>query len=199
MCLLFESIRVQDGELCNLHFHQQRLNRAMQMHYPQANFHKLKDCIEIPAKCFEGIYKCRVTYGREVKNIDFEPYNPRVIRTLKLLEENGISYPHKYADRSLLNALRQKRGKSDEILIVKNGLITDTSFSNIIFFDGSTWLTPSTPLLIGTMRSMLLEQGSITEREIRVADLHLFQKARLINAMLPPETGTDIAIEAIAF
>ena len=60
----------------------------------------------------------------------------------RLIEDNKISYSYKYTTRGSLNELLTKRERYDEILIVKKGFITDTSYSNIIFFDGIKWLTP---------------------------------------------------------
>ena len=77
--------------------------------------------------------------------------------------------------------------------------MTDTSYSNIIFFDGTKWVTPSTPLLHGTMRSFLLKNEIISEMKIKVPDMKQFQKARLINAMNPFESGKDIKIEKIGY
>jgi len=197
MCLLFETIRIHNGVPENLHYHQARLNQAMQHFFEGVPPIDLLHHIEAPAGCKQGIFKCRVTYGRQVISIDFEPYTPKVIATLKLVEDNSISYSYKFADRTALNALREKRGDCDEILIVKNGLVTDTSYSNIAFYDGLRWVTPSTPLLRGTLRSFLLHQGLISEADISLTDLRHYSKARLINAMLPLGTGNDIQTSKI--
>ncbi|HNW52888.1 MAG TPA: aminotransferase class IV family protein [Bacteroidales bacterium] len=192
MCLLFETIRICNGAPENLHYHQARLNKAMQYFFEGAQPINLLQLIQIPSACRQGIFKCRVTYGRQVIAVDFEAYTPKLITTLKLVDDNSISYPYKFADRSQLNALREKRGNCDDILIVKNGLITDTSYSNIVFYDGLRWITPAKPLLQGTMRSHLLHQDLISEADIKASDLHRYHKARLINAMLPLDTGNDI-------
>jgi 4-amino-4-deoxychorismate lyase len=84
-----------------------------------------------------------------------------------------------------------------DVLIVKNGLITDTSFANIAFSDGNKWYTPDTPLLKGTQRAYYLAQGILTERRISPADLRGFTKARLINAMLDLNTGNDITMDNV--
>jgi 4-amino-4-deoxychorismate lyase len=93
--------------------------------------------------------------------------------------------------------LLAKRGDCDDILIVKNGYITDTSFSNIVFFDGDKWVTPARPLLRGTMRESLLKTNYIEETDILVNDLKKFTIARLVNAMLPFRTATDIKLQNI--
>ena len=199
MCLLFETIRICNGVPENLPFHQERVNKAMRCFCEGTQPIDLLKHIQVPPECSYGIYKCRVTYGRQVTSVDFEAYTPKVISSLKLVEDNTILYPHKFTDRSTLNALREMRGNCDEILIVKNGLITDTSFSNIVFSDGNRWFTPSKPLLPGTMRSFLLQRNFVSEAEIRPADLHRYTIARLINAMLPLETSKDIPVANIIF
>jgi 4-amino-4-deoxychorismate lyase len=116
-----------------------------------------------------------------------------------MVVDNEIDYQFKYTDRARLEELK-RRTKADEILIVKNGYITDTSFSNIIFFDWENkWVTPATPLLKGTKRKELLEKGMIHEKEIRPYDLKDFTKARLINAMLDIEDGEEIETGNIFF
>jgi 4-amino-4-deoxychorismate lyase len=88
---------------------------------------------------------------------------------------------------------------SEEILIVKNGLVTDTSFSNIVFYDGSDWITPDPPLLKGTKRTRYLRDGEIRTMKIRSSDISHFEKARLINAMLDLDDSADIHIRDINF
>jgi 4-amino-4-deoxychorismate lyase len=199
MSLLFETIRLQDGVLQNLEYHNARLNHSRKSLYKSPDSIDLQQLIQIPPAFRQGIFKCKVTYSKTVKNIDFKPYLPRTIQSLRLIEDNKISYSYKYTNRGSLNQLLTKRERFDEIIIVKNGFITDTSYSNIIFFDGTRWLTPSTPLLKGTMRSFLLENNLIEEMEIKVADLKFFQKARLINAMNPFESGKDIKMQKIGY
>jgi 4-amino-4-deoxychorismate lyase len=111
-----------------------------------------------------------------------------------------IEYGYKYADRHKLEELFEKRGDCDEVLIVKDGYITDTSISNIVFsLPAGGWITPDTPLLKGTMRSYLLETGQISEAVIRPEDLSLFTETRMINCMMDLESSPSIEIENIRF
>jgi len=197
MSHLFETIRLQDGELQNLEYHESRMNKSRKELFRVSDRIMLHPSILIPVDCKMGIFKCKVVYGTDIQNITFEPYVARKIKSLRLVEDNTITYNYKYTDRDRLNELLTKRGECDDILIVKNGFVTDTSFSNIVFYDGSDWVTPATPLLQGTMRSYLLDKKYVLEKEIKLGDLNLFQKARLINAMLPLEKGTDISVANI--
>ena len=66
------------------------------------------------------------------------------------------------------------RNDCDDILIVKRGMVTDSSYANIVFRRGKRWYTPWSALLKGTMRLNLLERNKIYEEEIRVEDLRIF-------------------------
>ena len=84
-----------------------------------------------------------------------------------------------------------------DILIIKNKEITDTSYANIAFWDGSKWLTPANPLLSGVKRQFLMNRGSIFPADIRLNDLHLFKHAVMINAMLDLEDSPVIDLRNI--
>ncbi len=193
----FETIKVEGNQLSNLGYHQKRMDRTrLEVLGLRLPIDINKEII-IPKDISEQIQKCRVSYSAKIEKIEFETYNRRRIKTLKIIIDNDIEYSYKYSDRNKLNNLLSQKGNCDEILIVKNGLITDTSFSNIIFFDGKNFVTPSLPLLKGTMRQKLLDTGKISEENIRLSDLKSFQSAYLINAMLDLDDATDIKIEDI--
>jgi 4-amino-4-deoxychorismate lyase len=135
----------------------------------------------------------RVNYNETSKIAEFEKYVVKEIKTLQLVEDNTIDYHLKYTDRTRLQKLLEGKGICDDILIVKNGLITDSSFCNIVFFDGSEWMTPATPLLKGTVRERLVTSGTITERNIMLTEVKNFCSFKLINSMRDfeciPESG----------
>ena len=97
---------------------------------------------------------------------------------------NGVNYKFKHDDRSPLLKLLRLKETCDEILIVKDDFITDTSFSNVVFEKNGAFFTPRSYLLNGTKRQYLLEKNRITEKEIRVNEIHSYDRIFLINAML---------------
>ena len=111
--------------------------------------------------------------------------------------DDTINYNLKFENREKINQLFAKREQCDEILIVKNGLVTDTSFCNILFFNGKKWLTPEKPLLKGIQRQFLINNEIVETANISPSDLHNFTKARLVNAMIGFEDALDIIIENI--
>ncbi len=188
---LMETIKIVNGNPCNLRFHQKRIAWSGEKLFGEKIVFPLYEILQ--EKTFpEGICKLNFYYNAENFSLKITPYFPRKIRTLKLIYDEEISYDLKYTNRDALNRLFQKRFPADEILIVKQGKITDTSFSNIIFFDGKHWQTPDTPLLEGTQRAKLLEQKKVFPRKITPDHLNEFSHFALINAMLEVGKGLNI-------
>ena len=172
-----ESIRVEDGVVYNLDLHQLRVCRGSNI--------ILEDIISSIKLPKNGIFKLRVVYnGDSVIDCSLSEYSPKVINTLQIICDNDIDYSYKYEDRSNLNSLFVKKRDADDILILKNGLFTDSSFCNILFSNGEGWFTPSTPLLNGVCRQSLLLKGVVKECDISIMDLNNYRYFMLINAML---------------
>lgn len=180
-----ETIKVVNGTIERVDYHQNRLNSTQKFHFDNC-YIDLKEVLNsnIATDSSSKILKCSVQFSREVESITFQQYSARDINSFKAVEDNSIDYRFKYSNRDRLNRLREERGECDEIIIVKEGLLTDTSYSNIILFDGVNWITPSTPLLRGTMRQHLLDIGAITEQPISIDELSKFSHIKMINAML---------------
>jgi len=196
MCRLIESIKIHNWQLQNIAYHNERLNRSRKELFGIQHSADLSELILLPADLDSGTYKCRVVYSDVVHSIEFLPYIQRKINSLRIVNANDIEYNYKYLDRNCFWQL-MKDITEDDILVVKNRLITDTSFSNIVFYDGSDWITPSTYLLNGTMRKFLLNTKKIVSRNIRPEDLRHFESAKLINAMLGLENSEPIPIKNI--
>lgn len=196
---LLETIRTEKGEFSNLLFHQNRMNNSRKVLFNCKDEINLFSVLQNSSGKISDnkLYKCRIIYNSKIKKIEFIPYQIPEINSLKLVNCNEIDYSHKYLNRKQINLLLAQKDKADDIIIVKNGLITDSSTANLLFYNGCHWLTPAFPLLKGTQRAKLLEQEKILLADIRPSDLHNFQKARLINAMLRFEDETDIIIEKI--
>ena len=183
MSRLFETIKCIDGKLFNMEFHQARFENACMEYFGISAEIKLIERIEIPDFAKKGLFRCRVTYTSQIEKIEFIPHQYREIKSLKLVEVNEIDYHFKYADRERLQQLFRNRGDCDDIIIVKNGCVTDSFAANLVFFDGLKWWTPDTPLLAGTQRKKLLTEGKIFERRIPTSDISKYSKVGLINAL----------------
>lgn len=167
-------------------YHQQRMAVTMARFFPGATVPVLANTLS-PCDCpADKTWKVHVEYdGTGILLVRTEEYHIRTIRHLHLVYCDDISYAYKSADRRRLTALATLRGDADEVVIVRNGLLTDTSYSNIALFDGQSWVTPRRPLLRGTMRQSLLDTGQLVERDIRDDEWGRYEKVSLINAMMP--------------
>ena len=158
--MFFETIKLENNILCNINFHQKRVESVFK-EFSLVCPWKLNDLILPPDN---GVYRCRFNYNFSNYSIEFVPYIPKAINSLKIVYNDSIDYHLKKTDRSQLNALFLKRDKCDDICIIKNGYITDTSIANLALFIDNEWFTPKTPLLKGTFRAYLLEKSLLKEK-----------------------------------
>jgi 4-amino-4-deoxychorismate lyase len=91
---------------------------------------------------------------------------------------------YKSTERQAISKLYDLRGDCDDILLVRNGCVADSSYTNIAMFDGDKWITPKRPIIYGTNRAYLLDNNLITEGNIAISDISKFQKIRMFNAMI---------------
>jgi len=198
MCQFIETIKVQNKELQNITYHNLRFNKTRKDFLTLKEFVDLKQVIQIPDNLDNKIYKCRIIYSETINKVEFLPYKIKPVSTLQIIADDLIDYSYKFLDRTCFEKLF-KEIKTDDILIVKNGYITDTSFSNIAFFDGIKWLTPLKPLLYGTKLSFLINNNQIYFEELQIKDLKKFKEAKLINALLDLEDSPSILIKNIIY
>jgi len=62
MSQLVETIKVENGMLLNISFHNERMIRSIYEIFGLRNEADLKKIINIPAFARKGVYKCRVEY-----------------------------------------------------------------------------------------------------------------------------------------
>ncbi|WP_284462009.1 aminotransferase class IV [Chryseobacterium sp.] len=182
MSQFIESIKVEDQEIFLLELHQKRVNQTF------SNFGK-EDSIDL-SKIYknlqhdeDGLFKLRISYDLDKRiRTQMIPYAIPEIHDFQLVENNSFDYSFKFEDRKELDKMKMK-SKAEEIIIVKNNHITDTSFSNLLFLKGKEWFTPTTYLLNGVQRQHLLKQKKIKEAEITLQNIKQFSHFQLINAL----------------
>jgi 4-amino-4-deoxychorismate lyase len=128
--------------------------------------------------------------------IEWAPYTIRTINTISYIETNGYAYPHKFTDRIWLNDALKHAG-TDEIIITENGMIKDASYANLALYNGQQWHTPVSPLLPGTKRASLIDQGILVAKEIHVKDLNQYAQVKFINAMMTWEESPVVLLKPI--
>lgn len=178
--MLLETIRCERGEALHLPYHQKRLEKSSQV----LGIHQKYDLQTLIVPPDNELYRCRFLYDTNGYTIEYHPYTPKKISSLKLLTCDTIEYSLKYADREILNTLFEERGECDDILVVKNNHLTDTTIANIALFIKGQWLTPESPLLEGTTRERLLDEKFLTLAPLTRNDIARASKVALMNAMV---------------
>ena len=196
MFRLLESIKVLNKQLFNIEYHNTRMNNSRAELFNVKEHIDLNKTISIPKHLSYDLYKCRVIYSQEIISVDFQRYHKKKVDYLQIVHDNEMSYYHKFEDRTKFENHLMK-SKADDILIIKNGFVTDTSFSNVVFSDGVKFFTPSTPLLKGTKRAKLITEDIIQEEEIRLTDIGKFKFIYLVNALMDLTEENKIPIERI--
>lgn len=190
-----ESLKLVGERFSNIELHQQRIDLTSKVFSINSKI-ELKD-ISIPNFNDDLVRKCRIIYSKDDFSVSFSEYKQRKIENLKVVFDDTIDYSYKFENRDRLNSLFEDRGGCSDIIIVKNGCLIDTSFSNIVLFDGDKYFTPSSFLLNGTMRQKLIRDKIIFEKEIKLEDIHRFKKLFLINALNSLEDSLSINVENI--
>jgi 4-amino-4-deoxychorismate lyase len=196
---LLETIKILDGVPQNLSYHQHRFEASYYKAFKKLADIKLDQLIEVPEQYKQGLVKLRFLYNEKDCFCQYDFYKPQKIQSLKIVIADTIDYSLKWVNRKALEALVKQKDTADDILIVKNGRITDTSFTNIIFFDGQQWLTPQFPLLHGTARARLINEKKIFAEDIFLSELNRFLSYKLINAFKEFDETPVLSMDTILF
>ncbi len=210
MCLLFETIRIEQSRLCNLEWHFQRIKKSFEnLFWDNLPADKTIDRPEFPVtpalimeklnalSLPEGLHKCKAIYNTEVFELQILPYTRNFPEKFRLIDCQTIDYSFKFFNRDEIDKLYSQKEDADDIIIVKNGCITDTSNANLVFFDGLKYYTTDTPLLQGTHRARLLAEGKVVQCRITVDDLKNFKSFQPVNAMSEEGLNKLLPVENI--
>ncbi|MEA3290320.1 MAG: aminotransferase class IV [Campylobacterota bacterium] len=182
----FETIRCDDYEVYNIEYHKKRMSNTVGVNF------NLEEYI-YPVN--EKLLRCKVIYNSwEILDVQYYAYIPKIQKKFKLIYDDSISYHYKSTNRDQLDKLFENKDDGDDIIIVKNDLLTDTTIANIAVMIDDIWYTPKKPLLYGTTRARLLEEKKIIEKDIDVKILKKADKFAIMNAMIGFKIIEDFSI-----
>jgi 4-amino-4-deoxychorismate lyase len=179
----FETVKCDDYEIFNLDYHNKRVANTIGLNI------NLQEYI-YPIS--SDLLRCKVIYNNsEILDVQYFTYNKREIKSFKLLVDNKINYSRKYLNRDDLDKLYEKKDDCDEVIIIKNNIVTDTSIANIAIYYENTWITSKNCLLKGTTRDRLINDKILIEKDITVQMLKKATKIALMNAMIDFDVKED--------
>lgn len=177
---LLETIKIVDNKPCFLEYHNDRLNDTRKQLFGCSK--TLDLAMLIQPTISNG--RCRVIYAEEIETIEYQFDTERHFKSFQIVTADSLEYAFKYVNRDAINWLVAQKGQADDILIIKQGVVTDTAIANVAFWQGTRWITPTTPLLKGTTRQRLLNEQVIFPEVIMANDLIDFQKMAIMNALI---------------
>jgi len=186
MFLCFETIKVENGELLNIIYHQKRVDNTRKNLFGFHDKFDLEKLIKDIPKA--GLYRLRVDYRKCIESMSYKRYKQRNINSFKIVHSK-LSYKYKYANRDEINKLLEKN--YDDIIIIKDGLITDTSIANIAISLNGIWFTPKKPLLYGTMREQLLGNNFLKCANLSLKELEKADNFAIMNSLIGFKTIKD--------
>ena len=196
---LLETIRIVDGVPQLLELHQQRIDRSL-MEYGVSTPWQVEEYLRANPcpQHLKEVVKCRICYAEEPIEIEYHPYQKRALRSLQCVLAPRLDYHLKWADRGPLQALLERRGGADEVLLINAGVeLMDSSYTNVDLSQKGYWYTPRTPLLEGVQRANLIALGILNPRDIPISSLRGYDLIALFNAMMPWDERIELPIAQV--
>jgi len=181
---LFETIKISNGKIYNLDYHQNRVDRAFKEFFKSKNNLQLQKIINNYPK--QGLYRAKLIYNANtVLSLKYYKYKTKSIKNFMLVEMPNINYQYKFLNRDFFLELSTIYS-ADEFLITQNGFLKDTTIANIALFHTKKrlWHTPKEPLLLGTTLSRYLKNKKLQQKDIHYKDLKKYSKIAFLNAMI---------------
>ena len=197
---LFETIAVENFQPKNLWLHQQRMNNSYHEIFGGTNPFILSEIFKKEKITSSELLKWNVWYAKDSFQTKVTSYVIRKIYRVKLISvDTSFDYKHKFSNRSPFEQLRNQFLDYDDIIIVKNGLITDSSYANLVLKKEDKLYTPSLPLLFGTQRKYLIENQIVFEKDIQSSEIADYEKIYFINAMLTINIAPFVNVNTMDF
>ena len=172
--MFFETIKSCNMKIYNLWYHSQRIYDTIGKFLDLDILNPQQDLTRI-----------KVIYDYDdIIDILYFKYNKGPIYSFKFIHSD-IEYDYKYLNRDKLELLSSAKENCDDIIILKNNIITDTSIANIAIYENNRWLTPTKPLLFGTTRARYIKNKKLYEDDcITIERVQNAQKIALLNSMI---------------
>lgn len=144
--------------------------------------------------------RVRVLYDENGLDIEASPLMIQYPTTFRCVDvDHNFDYSYKFADRQVLNEAFLKRNGKEDVILIRDGWVTDTSKANLAFRKNDKWYTPYFPLLAGTTWKKLVSEQSLLPRPIHVDHIALFDVVRTFNALHAFEAAPEIPVDQIIF
>jgi 4-amino-4-deoxychorismate lyase len=192
-----EEIKCSGGEYHNLECHAIRMDRTLRHFFGKRFVHEhLREFLPEPPD--RSTLKCTLIYSDAVLSAELAPWAPPAVKTMGVVAVEGLDFIYKLEDRSELAKIREFAG-ADEVVIIRNGFVTNCSTGNLVFRDREGVLhTPLHYIHAGTKRALLVKSKKVTTHPIKASSIHSYDRVMIINAMTDVEDDVGVSTDCLA-
>ena len=207
---IFETIRVEDGQIFGLHRHHCRAKEAaaaLGFEIPDEDQVKAATELVISKENY-SLARLRLKFNRNGElGIDYEPYeDPKKPAELMIFDQRNPDFQirlkeYPYKNYEILE-IAKAQGFDDAILIAPDNQVAETSMATLALKVDGQWITPplSAGILNGVVRALCIESDLLQVRKVMSNELDKVESALLLSSLRNAQNvgviaGRELAID----
>ena len=190
---IFETIRVEDGQIFGLHRHHCRAkDAAATLGFEIPDEDQVKTATELViSKENYSLARLRLKFNRNGElGIDYEPYeDPKKPAELMIFDQRNPDFQIRFKEYPYKNyeilEFAKAQGFDDAILIAPDDQVAETSMATLALKIDGQWITPplSAGILNGVVRALCIESDLLQVRKVMSNELDKVESALLLSSL----------------
>ena len=200
---IFETIRVEDGQIFGLHRHHCRAkDAAATLGFEIPDEDQVKAATELViSKENYSLARLRLKFNRNGElGIDYEPYeDPKKPAELMIFDQRNPDFQIRFKEYPYKNyeilEIAKAQGFDDAILIAPDDQVAETSMATLALKIEGQWSTPplSAGILNGVVRALCIESDLLKVRKVLANELGKVESALLLSSLRNAQNVGSIA------
>lgn len=190
---IFETIRVEDGQIFGLHRHHCRAKEAaaaLGFEIPTEDYVRAAT-EEVITKEYFPLARIRLRFSRTGElGIDYEPYEePLTQARLMIFDRRNPDFQLRFKEYPYKNyeilEFAKAHGFDDAILVAPDDQVAETSMATLALKIDGQWITPplSAGILNGVVRALCIESDLLKVRKVLANELTRVESALLLSSL----------------
>ena len=190
---IFETIRVEDGQIFGLHRHHCRAKEAAaSLGFEILSEDEVRTATEeVISKADYALARLRLKFNRNGQlGIDYEPYEePLTPAKLMIFDRRNPDFQLRFKEYPYKNyqilEFAKAQGFDDAILIAPDDQVAETSMATLALQIDGQWITPplSAGILNGVVRALCIESDLLQVRKVMSNELDKVESALLLSSL----------------
>jgi branched-chain amino acid aminotransferase len=200
---IFETIRVEDGQIFGLHRHHCRAKEAAaSLGFEILSEDEVRTATEeVISKADYALARLRLKFNRSGElGIDYEPYEePLTPAKLMIFDRRNPDFQLRFKEYPYKNyeilEFAKAQGFDDAILIAPDDQVAETSMATLALKIEGEWITPplSAGILNGVVRALCIESDLLKVRKVLANELDKVESAMLLSSLRNAQNVGSIA------